>query len=47
VFRPGKNLDPRISPIWPLADRAAHVVDHVMPDVPVRQWVLTSIGLKG
>lgn len=21
---------------------AAHVVDHVLPDVPVRQWVLTA-----
>jgi hypothetical protein len=23
------------------AERAAHLVDHVFPDVPVRQWVLT------
>ena len=23
------------------AERAAHLVDHVLPDVPVRQWVLT------
>jgi hypothetical protein len=21
---------------------AAHLVDHVLPDVPVRQWVLTT-----
>jgi len=27
---------------WPrMADRAAHLVDHVFPPVPVRQWVLT------
>ncbi len=24
-----------------MADRAAHLVDHVFPDVPLRQWVLT------
>ncbi|HVL66868.1 MAG TPA: transposase [Vicinamibacterales bacterium] len=24
-----------------MAERAAHLVDHVIPDVPVRQWVLT------
>ena len=24
-----------------MTDRAAHLVDHVFPDVPVRQWVLT------
>ena len=24
-----------------MADRAAHLVDHVLPPVPVRQWVLT------
>jgi hypothetical protein len=24
-----------------MAERAAHLVDHVFPDVPVRQWVLT------
>jgi hypothetical protein len=24
-----------------MAERAAHVVDHVFPRVPVRQWVLT------
>ena len=24
-----------------MAERAAHLVDHVLPDVPVRQWVLT------
>lgn len=23
-----------------MAERAAHLVDHVFPDVPVRQWVL-------
>jgi len=25
----------------PMAERAAHLVDHVFPDVPVRQWVLS------
>ena len=24
-----------------MAERAAHLVDHVFPHVPVRQWVLT------
>jgi hypothetical protein len=24
-----------------MAERAAHLTDHVLPDVPVRQWVLT------
>jgi len=24
-----------------MADTAAHLVDHVIPDVPVRQWVLS------
>ncbi len=24
-----------------MAERAAHLVDHVFPDVPVRQWVLS------
>jgi hypothetical protein len=24
-----------------MAERAAHLVDHVFPAVPVRQWVLT------
>jgi hypothetical protein len=24
-----------------MAERAAHLVDHVFPTVPVRQWVLT------
>lgn len=24
-----------------MAERAAHLVDHVFPDVPIRQWVLT------
>ena len=24
-----------------MAQRAAHLVDHVLPDVPIRQWVLT------
>jgi hypothetical protein len=24
-----------------MAERAAHLVDHVLPEVPVRQWVLT------
>jgi hypothetical protein len=24
-----------------MADTAAHLVDHVLPEVPVRQWVLT------
>ena len=24
-----------------MAERAAHLVDHVVPDVPVRQWVLS------
>jgi hypothetical protein len=24
-----------------MAERAAHLVDHVFPEVPVRQWVLT------
>ena len=24
-----------------MAERAAHLVDHVIPDVPVRQWVLS------
>lgn len=24
-----------------MAERAAHLVDHVLPDVPIRQWVLT------
>jgi hypothetical protein len=24
-----------------MAERAAHLVDHVVPDVPIRQWVLT------
>jgi hypothetical protein len=22
-----------------MAERAAHLVDHVLPDIPVRQWV--------
>jgi hypothetical protein len=25
-----------------MCDAAAHLVDHVLPDVPVRQWVLTA-----
>ena len=25
-----------------MAERAAHLVEHVFPDVPVRQWVLTA-----
>lgn len=25
-----------------MTERAAHLVDYVSPDVPVRQWVLTS-----
>lgn len=25
-----------------MAERAVHLVDHVFPDVPVRQWVLMS-----
>jgi hypothetical protein len=25
-----------------MCDSAAHRVDHVLPDVPVRQWVLTA-----
>jgi hypothetical protein len=24
-----------------MTDRAAHLVDHVFPEVPIRQWVLT------
>ncbi len=24
-----------------MTERAAHLVDHVFPDVPVRQWVLS------
>ena len=24
-----------------MAERAAHLIDHVFPDVPVRQWVLS------
>ena len=24
-----------------MTERAAHLVDHVWPEVPVRQWVLT------
>jgi hypothetical protein len=24
-----------------MAQRAAHLVDHVLPDVPIRQWVLS------
>ena len=24
-----------------MAERTAHLVDHVLPDVPIRQWVLT------
>jgi Transposase zinc-binding domain len=24
-----------------MAERAAHLVDHVLPDVPIRQWVLS------
>jgi hypothetical protein len=24
-----------------MAERSAHLVDHVFPDVPVRQWVLS------
>jgi len=24
-----------------MAERAAHLVDHVLPAVPIRQWVLT------
>ena len=24
-----------------MADTAAHLVDHVLPEVPIRQWVLT------
>jgi hypothetical protein len=27
-----------------MAERAAHLVDHVFPDVPVRQWVLSLPG---
>jgi hypothetical protein len=26
---------------WRMAERAVHLVDHVLPDVPVRQWVLS------
>jgi hypothetical protein len=26
-----------------MAERAAHLVDHVLPDVPVRQWVLSTL----
>jgi hypothetical protein len=26
-----------------MAERAAHLVDHVFPDVPVRQWVLRAL----
>jgi hypothetical protein len=26
---------------WRMTERAAHLVDHVFPDVPVRQWVLS------
>jgi len=29
-----------------MAERAAHLVDHVLPDVPIRQWVLT-LGRRG
>src|SRR5947208_5396257 len=30
-----------------MADTAAHLVDRVFPDVPVRQWVLTlPVGLR-
>ena len=30
-----------------MADTAAHLVDRVFPEVPVRQWVLTlPIGLR-
>ncbi len=33
---------PRVlSELWRTAERAAHLVDHVLPAVPVRQWVLT------
>ena len=28
-----------------MAERAAHLVDHVFPDVPVRQWVLSLPSL--
>ena len=24
-----------------MADTAAHLIDHVIPDVPIRQWVLS------
>jgi hypothetical protein len=24
-----------------MSERAAYLADHVMPDVPIRQWVLT------
>jgi len=24
-----------------MAEEAAHLVDHVLPEVPIRQWVLT------
>jgi hypothetical protein len=26
-----------------MAERAAHLVDHVLPDVPIRQWVLSLL----
>jgi hypothetical protein len=29
-----------------MADTASHLVDRVFPEVPVRQWVLTLIGVK-
>ena len=32
-----------LSELWrpPHGEQAAHLVDHVLPPVPVRQWVLT------
>jgi hypothetical protein len=29
-----------------MAERAAHLVDRVFPDVPVRQWVLSVYSLR-
>ncbi|XXT23937.1 transposase [Sorangium sp. So ce429] len=31
-----------ITAALPVAGRPSHLVDHVLPDVPVRQWVLTA-----
>ena len=42
VRHPGLRLRP--CPLRRMAETAAHLVEHVFPQVPVRQWVITSPG---